>query len=106
MNILHYLDQPVLPPVGSQAWIAKKAATPTHITPMGSPELLISPTDDEDWGPSKDYPCIVYLAVTNELIAGSIVESNEPTVVMEDLWGQREISRGIFLSSVLTSAGS
>lgn len=43
--------------------------------------------------------------MTIELIASSNVESNEPTAV-EDYWGKREISRGIFLSSVLTSSGS
>jgi hypothetical protein len=99
MSILHYLDRPTLPPVGSQAWIAKKTTTPTLSTPTGwrpTSEPLISPDYNEDWGPSKEYRYIVYLAVTNELIAGDIVEPNERTTVMEDHLGQREISRGFF----------
>ena len=54
------------------------------------------------------YYCIVYVALIIELVAGSIVEPNEPTVeVTENLWDQREIYlTGIFQSSVLTSAGS
>jgi len=45
---------------------------------------------------------MMYLILIIESIVGSIVESNEPAVVTEDLWGESEISPGIFLSSVLT----
>lgn len=44
----------------------------------------------------------VYLAMTIELIAGSNVESNEPTAV-GDYWGKREIFRGILSFQVLCS---
>ncbi len=103
MNILHYLDQPILSPVGSKQWIDKKATTPALTTPD---ESLISPTFDDDWGPSEGYRCIVYLPLIIELIAGSIFESNDPTMVTENPWDEREMSRGSFLNSVLTSAGS
>jgi hypothetical protein len=99
MNILHYLDQPVLPPVGSQAWINQKATTPTLITLKDSrptSEPPISPVYDEDWGPSKEYCCIVYLALIIGLIALNSVESKEPIAGTEDLWGEREISCGVF----------
>ena len=55
----------------------------------------------------RGYYCIVYLALIIGLIAGNIVESNEPTVVTENLWDPREIYfAASFTSSVLTSSGS
>lgn len=56
----------------------------------------------------RGYYCIVYLALIIGLIAGNIVESNEPTVVVtENLWDEREIYLAAsFTSSVLTSSGS
>ena len=108
MNILHYLDQPILPPVGSKQWIDKKATTPALTMLKESrptSETSISPTFDDDWGPSKVYHCIVYLPLIIGLIAGSIFESSVPTVVTGNPWDEGEMSRGIFISSVLTSAG-
>ena len=107
MNILHYLDQPILPPVGSKQWIDKKATTPILTMSKESrptSEAFISPTFDDDWGPSKGYRFIVYLPLINGLIAGSIFESSVPTVVTGNPWDEREVSRGIFLCYVLTPA--
>ena len=104
MNFSHYLDQPLLPLVGSQAWINKKAIAPAPVLPKESrptSEPLIPSVYDEDWGPSKGYHNLMYLALIIELIAGSIIQSNEAPNV-EDLWGDREISHSTFLASVLT----
>jgi len=38
----------------------------------------------------------MYLTPIIDLIAGDMVESNGPTEVTEDLWGDSEISRGNF----------
>ena len=109
MNIPYYLNQPILPPVGSRQWIDNKKATTPALTMANesrpTSEPYISPTFDDDWGPSKGYRCIVYLPLIIELIAGNIFESSEPTVATENPWDDREMARGIFLSSVLTSSG-
>ena len=100
MNFSHYLDQTLLPLVGSQAWIDKKAIAPAPILPKEwrpTSEPLIPPVYDEDRGPSKGYQYLMYLALIIELIAGSIIQSNEATNVEDG--GDREIPRSALSSS-------